>query len=123
MENTGQHDTILSTCGSIQRLHSLVKSISELEQTTLVTQLQTTISLCTKLQQQSEPLALQQVVDVLRGIGSYAKNVTESIEAFSKTELVDWTTYRLDGRTISGISSRVQLLTNSVFIGAASQAL
>jgi hypothetical protein len=125
MANTRQHDPVHSTCGSIQELHSLVESIPQLAQmaqTTLVTQLQATISLCTNLQQQSELLALEEVVDVLRGIGSYAKSVKESINAVYKTDSVDWTTYRLDGRTISGISSRIQLLTNSVFIGAVSQA-
>lgn len=117
---------VRSTFNSVESLQSVVNAIPQLRNTTLEAQLQATASLCISLQQHPGLLDSEdskQVVNLLERIGMYAIRVKEGIEATSLTDSVDWSICPIEGRTISGIASYIQLLTSSVFIGAVGAAL
>jgi hypothetical protein len=126
MADNGTSGTVRSSFNSVESLQSVVNAIPQLRNTTFEAQLQATASLCIGVQQHSGLLdseGSKQVVNLLLRIGLYVVCVKEGIEATYLTDSVDWSTCLIEGRTIYGIASYIQLLTSSVFIGAVGEAL
>jgi hypothetical protein len=126
MADNGTSGTVRSSFNSVESLQSVVNAIPQLRNTTFEAQLQATASLCIGVQQHSGLLdseGSKQVVNLLLRIGLYVVCVKEGIEATYLTDSVGWSTCLIEGRTIYGIASYIQLLTSSVFIGAVGEAL
>jgi len=126
MTSTESSHAIFSTFASVQRLRGVINDIPPLTQTQLGCQLRATAGLCTILQQFPGLLAsdsAKEIVCVLKSIGEHEDRIKEHIEAISSANPVDWSTCHMEGRTISEVSGRIQMLTSAVFIGAVAQAL
>lgn len=110
MQNPQVTSVAQSAFDSTTSLRSVVQAIPALEKSALNGQLLATLSLFSRLLQDSklQSLVTPQPLKVLEHIGKYSRGIQERIQALFRIGSVDWATQKVHGRTIPEIAAFLQ---------------